>query len=133
MMNSLNNFQQRWVNYWKRLEQSSGVGISSTNVLDVIYECIQQVEEKDKQEEDTKEVASEEATQEEGKQVFLSKEDETTLIGNLIRKQEIVVDPINKGKPKEHKVETRMGIFKIKDHKRTITHEKLLDIYNFQG
>jgi hypothetical protein len=47
-----------------------------TNDLDVAYECIWQLEEKDKEEEDTEEGASEEATQEEAKQIFLSKEDE---------------------------------------------------------
>jgi hypothetical protein len=50
------------------------------------------LEEKDKEEEDTREVANEEATKEEAKQVSMSKEeeDETTPIGKLIRKQEVV-------------------------------------------
>ncbi len=63
------------------------------------------MEKKDKEEENTKEVASEEAIQEEGKHVSFSKEDEdeTTPIGKLIRKLE-VIDPINKGKAKRQKV-----------------------------
>ncbi len=63
------------------------------------------MEKKDKKEENTKEVASEEATQEEGKHVSLSKEDEdeTTPIGKSIRKLE-VINPTNKGKTKEQKV-----------------------------
>jgi hypothetical protein len=50
-----------------------------------------------------KEGASEEATQEEAKQVFLSKEDEDERepIEKLIRKQEVIIDPREKGKTKE--------------------------------
>jgi hypothetical protein len=46
------------------------------------------LEEKNKEEKDTKKGASEEATQEEAKQVSLSKEDEDEIepIGKLIRK-----------------------------------------------
>ncbi len=67
------------------------------------------MEEKDKEEEDTREVANEEAINEEAKQVSLSKEeeeDETMLIGKLIRKQE-VVDPTKKNKAKEQEVENK--------------------------
>jgi hypothetical protein len=61
------------------------------------------LEKKDKEEEYTKEVDSEEMTLEEAKQVSLSKkdEDETRPIGKLIMKHE-VVDPTNKGKVKDH-------------------------------
>ncbi len=61
------------------------------------------MEKKDKEEEYTKEVDSEEMTLEEAKQVSLSKkdEDETRPIGKLIMKHE-VVDPTNKGKVKDH-------------------------------
>jgi hypothetical protein len=59
-----------------------------TSALDVAYEHIQQLEEKDKEEEDKLEVASEEITQEEAKHVSLSEEDEdeTTPLRILIRK-----------------------------------------------
>jgi hypothetical protein len=70
------------------------------------------LEEKDKEEKDTKEVVSEKVTQEEAKHVSLSKEDEdkTTLIKKLIKKLEIVVDPIDKGKTKEQKVGKRIKL-----------------------
>ncbi len=53
--------------------------------------------------------ANEKASQEEAKQISLSEEneDETTPIGNLISKQEIVIDIIDKGKTKEQKVENK--------------------------
>lgn len=77
------------------------------NALDVAYECIRQLEEKDKEEENIVEVASEKITKEEAKQVSLLKEeDETLFIRKLIRKQN-VVDPTYKGKTKEHKVENK--------------------------
>jgi hypothetical protein len=59
-----------------------------TNALDVAYKRIWQLEEKNNEEKDTKKGASEEATQEEAKQVSLSKEDEDEIepIGKLIRK-----------------------------------------------
>ncbi len=48
-----------------------------TNALDVAYECIWQLELKNKEEEDIEEVASEETTQEEeANQISLSEEDE---------------------------------------------------------
>jgi hypothetical protein len=63
------------------------------------------LEQKEKEEEDTKEATSEETIQEGAKQVSLLKEDEdeTIPIINLIRKQEIVVDLADKGKTKEQK------------------------------
>ncbi len=63
------------------------------------------MEQKEKEEEDTKEATSEETIQEGAKQVSLLKEDEdeTIPIINLIRKQEIVVDLADKGKTKEQK------------------------------
>jgi hypothetical protein len=67
------------------------------------------LEEKDKEEENTKEATSEEAIKGGAKQVSLLEEDEDeiTPIKNLIRKQEIIVDPIDKGKAKEQKVEDK--------------------------
>jgi hypothetical protein len=67
------------------------------------------LEEKDKEEKNTEETTSEEAIQEGAKQVSLLEEDEdeTTSIRNLIRKQEIVLDPIDKGKAKEQKIENK--------------------------
>ncbi len=56
---------------------------------DATYECIQQLEEKDKKEKDTKEVVTQKTTQEDTKQVSISKEDETSPIRNWIRKQKI--------------------------------------------
>ncbi len=72
-----------------------------TNALDVAYEHIRLLEKKDKEEKNIKEVANEEAIQEEEKQVFLSEKDgdEIMPIGKLIRKHEII-DPIDKNKAK---------------------------------
>jgi hypothetical protein len=78
-----------------------------TNALDVAYECIWQLEKKDKEEKNITKVASEETTKEEAKQVsLLEEEDETVPIEKLIRKQK-VVDPTDKGKTKEQKVENK--------------------------
>jgi hypothetical protein len=65
------------------------------------------LEQKEKEEEDIKEATSEKMIQEKAKQVSLLEEDEdeTIPIINLIRKQEIVVDLVDKGKAKEQKIE----------------------------
>jgi hypothetical protein len=67
------------------------------------------LEQKEKEEEDTKEATSEKMIQERAKQVSLLEEDEdeTIPIINLIRKQEIVVDLVYKGKTKEQKIENK--------------------------
>ncbi len=59
-----------------------------TSTLDATYECIQQLEEKDKEEDNIEEVASEEAIQDEAKRVYLLEEDEDeiTTVKKLIRK-----------------------------------------------
>ncbi len=72
------------------------------------YESIWQLEGKYKEEENTKEIVSEEATRENVKQVYLLEkdEDETMPIEKSIRKQE-VVDPTCTSKAKEQKVENK--------------------------
>jgi hypothetical protein len=47
------------------------------------------LEEKDKKEKDTKEVVTQKTTQEDTKQLSISKEDETSPIRNWIRKQKV--------------------------------------------
>lgn len=82
-----------------------------TNALNSTYENIRQLKGKYKEEEDTQEIVSEEATRQEVKQVSLLEEDkdETMPIRKLIRKQE-VVDPTSIGKAKEQKWKTRIKL-----------------------
>jgi hypothetical protein len=72
------------------------------NPFNATYENIRQLEGKYKEEEDTKEVVSEETTREEAKQISLLEEDEDekTSIKKLIRKWE-VVDPTSISKTKK--------------------------------
>ncbi len=78
-----------------------------SNALDATYECIQQLEEKDKEEENTEEVVNKKKLKKRQNRFPYHKKDETTPIKNWIGKQKIVVDPTNKGKAKEQKVENK--------------------------